>query len=75
MGEAMNGAPNAVDRRIGERVRARPLEICMSQGVLADRLGITSAQKYEEVTNRIAASDEHARLAVAFFLTKQCRVP
>lgn len=49
---------NAVDRRLGQRLRARRLEIGLSQERLADLLGITfqQVQKYEKGVNRIAAS-------------------
>lgn len=49
---------NAVDKKIGERVRVRRLEISMSQEKLADLLGVTfqQVQKYEKGVNRIAAS-------------------
>jgi len=49
---------NAVARRLGQRVRARRLEISMSQEKLADLLGVTfqQVQKYEKGINRIAAS-------------------
>jgi len=48
----------AIDKRLGERVRARRLEIGMSQEALAGALGITfqQVQKYEKGVNRIAAS-------------------
>lgn len=51
-------AASAVDKQIGERVRARRLEIGMSQEQLAGLLGITfqQVQKYEKGVNRIAAS-------------------
>lgn len=51
-------AANAVDRRLGQRVRARRLEIGMSQEQLAEILGVTfqQVQKYEKGVNRIAAS-------------------
>lgn len=51
-------ATNAVDRKIGERVRSRRLEIGMSQERLADLIGVTfqQVQKYEKGVNRIAAS-------------------
>ena len=51
-------ATNAVDRRLGQRVRARRLEISMSQERLAELLGVTfqQVQKYEKGVNRIAAS-------------------
>jgi transcriptional regulator with XRE-family HTH domain len=49
---------NAVDRFIGRKVRERRRAIGMSQGGLADRLGVTfqQIQKYEKGLNRIAAS-------------------
>ncbi len=51
-------APNTIDVRIGERVRARRTALGMSQDALANRLGITfqQVQKYEKGVNRIAAS-------------------
>lgn len=51
-------ATNAVDRRLGQRVRTRRLEIGMSQEKLAEVLGVTfqQVQKYEKGVNRIAAS-------------------
>ncbi len=51
-------AANAVDRRLGQRVRTRRLEIGMSQEKLAETLGVTfqQVQKYEKGVNRIAAS-------------------
>lgn len=51
-------AANAIDRRIGQRVRTRRLEISMSQEKLAELLGVTfqQVQKYEKGVNRIAAS-------------------
>jgi transcriptional regulator with XRE-family HTH domain len=51
-------AANAVDRKLGQRVRARRLEIGMSQERLAELLGVTfqQVQKYEKGVNRMAAS-------------------
>lgn len=51
-------AANAIDRKLGQRVRARRLEIGMSQERLAEMLGVTfqQVQKYEKGVNRIAAS-------------------
>jgi transcriptional regulator with XRE-family HTH domain len=48
----------AVDLKLGHRVRARRLEIGMSQELLAEQLGITfqQIQKYEKGVNRIAGS-------------------
>ncbi len=52
---------NAIDRKIGQRVRTRRLEIGMSQERLAELLGVTfqQVQKYEKGVNRIAASRLH----------------
>lgn len=49
---------NAVDQHIGQRVRARRLEIHMSQEGLAEAIGVTfqQIQKYEKGVNRISAS-------------------
>jgi transcriptional regulator with XRE-family HTH domain len=49
---------NAVDERIGKRVKGRRLEIDLSQEKLADLVGVTfqQIQKYENGVNRIAAS-------------------
>lgn len=51
-------AANVIDRRLGQRVRTRRLEIGMSQERLAELLGVTfqQVQKYEKGVNRIAAS-------------------
>lgn len=51
-------AANAVDRKIGQKVRSRRLEIGMSQEKLAELIGVTfqQVQKYEKGVNRIAAS-------------------
>jgi transcriptional regulator with XRE-family HTH domain len=51
-------AANAIDKKIGQRVRSRRLEIGMSQEKLAELLGVTfqQVQKYEKGVNRIAAS-------------------
>lgn len=51
-------APNPVDVHVGRRVRLRRRELGVSQGWLADRLGLTfqQVQKYERGANRISAS-------------------
>lgn len=51
-------AANAIDRKLGQRVRARRLEVSMSQERLAELLGVTfqQVQKYEKGVNRIASS-------------------
>jgi transcriptional regulator with XRE-family HTH domain len=48
----------SVDKRLGQRLRARRLEMDLSQEQLAERLGVTfqQVQKYEKGVNRIAAS-------------------
>ena len=47
-----------IDKRLGERIRARRLSIGVSQEMLAERMGVTfqQVQKYEKGINRIAAS-------------------
>ncbi len=47
-----------IDRTIGARVRARRLQLRMSQERLAGEIGVTfqQIQKYEKGVNRIAAS-------------------
>ena len=51
-------AANAIDKRVGQKVRSRRLEIGMSQERLAELLGVTfqQVQKYEKGVNRIAVS-------------------
>jgi transcriptional regulator with XRE-family HTH domain len=48
----------SVDSHVGERVRARRLELGMSQTALAEAVGITfqQIQKYENGANRVSAS-------------------
>jgi transcriptional regulator with XRE-family HTH domain len=54
----MKKLPSAVDRHIGARVRARRIEVGLSQEKLGGALGITfqQIQKYEKGTNRMGAS-------------------
>ena len=49
---------NPVDQYVGSRVRARRLEVGMSQEKLADALHLTfqQVQKYEKGVNRISSS-------------------
>jgi transcriptional regulator with XRE-family HTH domain len=49
---------NLIDKRLGQRLRARRLEVGLSQERLAELLGLTfqQVQKYEKGVNRIAAS-------------------
>jgi transcriptional regulator with XRE-family HTH domain len=47
-----------LDKQIGQRIRARRLELGVTQEELARRLGLTfqQVQKYEKGANRVAAS-------------------
>jgi transcriptional regulator with XRE-family HTH domain len=49
---------NPTDKYVGSRVRMRRLMLGMSQGALANQLGLTfqQVQKYENGVNRISAS-------------------
>lgn len=51
-------SPNPVDVHVGSRVRMRRFLVGMSQGKLAEQLGVTfqQVQKYEKGTSRISAS-------------------
>jgi transcriptional regulator with XRE-family HTH domain len=51
-------SPHPIDVMVGKRIRLRRLQLSMSQGVLADRLGISfqQVQKYEKGTNRVSSS-------------------
>ncbi len=51
-------SPNPIDVHVGSRVRMRRLLIGMSQGKLAEHLGVTfqQVQKYEKGASRISAS-------------------
>jgi len=50
--------PNPIDQHVGTRVRMRRLMLSMSQGRLADAIGLTfqQVQKYEKGTNRMGSS-------------------
>ncbi|HTS41715.1 MAG TPA: helix-turn-helix transcriptional regulator [Xanthobacteraceae bacterium] len=50
--------PDSTDKHVGSRVRMRRLMLGMSQGKLADAIGLTfqQVQKYEKGTNRMGAS-------------------
>lgn len=54
----MTTSPNPVDVYVGKRVRARRMQLAMSQERLGGQLGLTfqQVQKYEKGTNRISAS-------------------
>jgi transcriptional regulator with XRE-family HTH domain len=67
-------APNPIDEHVGRRVRMRRRMLAMSQGKLADGLGLTfqQVQKYEKGANRIGASrlqqiSHILQVPVAFF--------
>jgi transcriptional regulator with XRE-family HTH domain len=57
-GAVAKKTPNAIDVRVGQRVRMRRLSLHLSQEKLADAIGLTfqQVQKYEKGTNRIGAS-------------------
>lgn len=57
-GEVNKKRSNQIDVLVGARVRARRLEIHMTQQALGNTLGVTfqQIQKYEKGTNRIGAS-------------------
>ena len=50
--------PNPIDMYVGSRVRMRRILLGMSQGKLADAIGLTfqQVQKYEKGTNRMGSS-------------------
>ena len=52
------GRAAELEREIGARIRARRRQLGLSQGELADQLGVSfqQVQKYERGTNRVAAS-------------------
>ena len=67
-------APSPTDQHVGSRVRMRRQMLAMSQGQLADALGITyqQVQKWEKGANRIGASRSQQishilQVPVAFF--------
>lgn len=47
-----------IDTHIGRRIRARRIELALTQAMLADAIGLTYQQvhKYEVATNRVSAS-------------------
>ncbi|MFO1070418.1 MAG: helix-turn-helix transcriptional regulator [Geminicoccaceae bacterium] len=55
------GAEQVMDRRIGERIRQRRLELGLTLQQLGDTLGCTyqQLQKFESGANRIGASQLH----------------
>ena len=66
--------PNPTDRHVGQRVRARRMQLDLSQSDLGLSLGVTfqQVQKYEKGSNRIGSSRLHhiaelLNVPVAFF--------
>lgn len=57
-GRLANGQPNPIDIHIGDRIRLRRTLLGLSQGKLAELLGITfqQVQKYERGMNRVSGS-------------------
>ena len=55
---AVEGAPNPIDRHVGLRIRMRRRELGVSQERLAESIGLTfqQVQKYERAANRVSAS-------------------
>ena len=51
-------SPLPTDKHVGARIKARRLELKMSQEKLADQLGVTfqQVQKYEKGANRVGSS-------------------
>ena len=82
--ETMNDqrSANSFDLQLGKRVRARRLEIGVSQEKLAEMLGVTfqQVQKYEKGVNRIAASRlfdiaDALKMDVCDFFTRSSKAP
>jgi len=59
-------SPNPTDVHVGSQIRTRRMALGMSQGKLANRLGLTfqQVQKYEKGTNRVGASRLQAISAI-----------
>lgn len=75
-------SPNAIDVYVGGRLRLRRKVLGLSQGSLAEALGITfqQVQKYEKGMNRIGASRlqriaEILRVPVGFFFENNASAP
>ncbi|WP_249208681.1 helix-turn-helix domain-containing protein [Magnetospirillum sulfuroxidans] len=60
-GRTPSGLPNPVDVHVGVRIRQRRTLLGLSQGQLAEALGLTfqQVQKYERGANRVSASRLH----------------
>jgi len=61
MGSDSTKKVTPLDAIVGERVRQQRISLGLSQGALAEQLGVTfqQVQKYERGTNRIGASRLH----------------
>jgi transcriptional regulator with XRE-family HTH domain len=57
-----NDIPDPVDRHVGACIRRRRIMLRMSQGELAEAMGLRfqQVQRYERGTNRVSASKLHA---------------
>lgn len=60
-GKSILRRPDIVDAQVGANIRARRIQLGISQERLAETLGLTfqQVQKYERGTNRISASRLH----------------
>jgi transcriptional regulator with XRE-family HTH domain len=56
--QQMKKIPNAIDREIGKRIKARRLLLGHNQQLLAETIGVSyqQVQKYENGTDRVGAS-------------------
>lgn len=66
--------PHPYDQHVGARVRARRIELGLSQQELGDKLGVSfqQVQKYERGTNRIGAGRmydvaKHLQVPITYF--------
>lgn len=73
-----NKLPTAIDEFVGRQIRLRREELGMSQGALAEELGVTfqQLQKYENGTNRVSAGRLHdlavvLKTTIAYFFQGQ----
>ena len=57
-GDSRDREPNPIDKYVGARIRIRRKALRISQGKLAEQLGLTfqQVQKYERGANRVSAS-------------------
>lgn len=73
-------SPLPVDKRVGAKIKARRVELGMSQEKLADHLGLTfqQVQKYEKGMNRVGASRlqqiaEALKVSIPYFFEDAAR--